>query len=70
MESMEHHHGYKIENHGNQSKVFFSQQYIYTVFLPLATNKMVLNKTLLNICNFLNKYIIVQVACSRGMKYR
>ena len=36
----------------NQSKVFFSQQYtvyIYTVFLPLATNKMALNKTVIYI---------------------
>ena len=54
------------ENHGNTmvlpwyhsksiNQKFSFHNNIYTVFLPLATNKMILNKTLLNICNFLIK---------------
>ena len=78
MESMEYHHGYKIENHGNTmvlpwyhskstNQNFSFHNNIYTVFLPLSYNKMVLiNKTLLNICKFLNKYMIVLTQQTHG----
>ena len=72
MESMEYHHGHKEKTmmvinqkfsfHNNNIYSFSAISYLIKWFLITLL-------TLLNICKFLNKYIIVQVACPRGMKY-